>query len=344
MTRLLEQAVAADAPPERAFAGDFDRIGRDLQPGDAEAIEMRQPSRFIWQALDRVRRELIDHRTGEVVVTHVGERGLVDDVVQVAGTQDLQEVPPALGEAGGEEGKAIVPDLGRHAVLRSMASPGVIDGEPARARQAGAQHRLGLGDQGGALGGQEPHHLALGDRHAEAGKERRDPLGRDLALVMLQQHEAAQFRPKVAFDTGRQRRHQRPAVGRQPALAAVADDPRLQPQILDHEVLVALEPRAGRRGDRQHPLFADHALGGRAALRTLGLGARPSFRRRPLHPRRLDLGPALVPLEPGDLFTQRRVLFPQPDHLAEQLGHQPPQLLRRASRDVDVSEQQHASL
>jgi hypothetical protein len=27
----------------------------------------------------------------------------------VAGAQDLQEVPPALGEAGGEEGEAIVP-------------------------------------------------------------------------------------------------------------------------------------------------------------------------------------------------------------------------------------------
>jgi hypothetical protein len=87
--RVLEQAVTSDAAPERACGGDLDRAalrgdhrrsplrasrGGDLQLGDGEAIEMRQPSRFIGQALDRVRRELVDHRAGEVVVTHVGAR------------------------------------------------------------------------------------------------------------------------------------------------------------------------------------------------------------------------------------------------------------------------------
>ena len=234
--------------------------------------------------------------------------------------------------------------MGDGAPTPSRPTNGVVDGDPARGLEASAQHRLGFGDQGGALGGQEPHHLTFGDRHAQAGKERRDPLGRDLALVMLQQHEAAQLWPEVTLDARRQRGHQRPAVGRQPALAAVADDPRLQAQLLDHEVLVALEPRAGRRADRQHSLFVDHALGDRAALRPLGLGARRWPPRRALHPRRLQLGPSLQSLEPGDLLLERRVLIAQPDHLAEQLGHQPAQLLRRGGRDVDVSGQQHASL
>jgi hypothetical protein len=51
-----------------------------------------------------------------------------------------------------------------------------------------------------------------------------------------------------------------------------------------------------------------------------------------------------VSLEPGDLFPQRCILIAQPDHLAEQLGHQPPQLIRAGGRDVDVFGQQHASL
>ena len=110
-------------PPERAFGGNLDGIGRHLEPGDAEGLEVRLPGRPGDELLGRVRGKLAHHWSGEVVVTHVSERGFVDDVVVVTGAQDLQEVPPALGEAGGKEGKVSVPDLGRDAVLGAMARP-----------------------------------------------------------------------------------------------------------------------------------------------------------------------------------------------------------------------------
>ena len=69
------------------------------------------------------------------------------------------------------------------------------------------------------------------------------PLHRDLALMVLQQHEAAQLRPEMAGDARRQRRHHRPPVRRQPALAAVADHLGAQHQVLHDVGLVALEAR-----------------------------------------------------------------------------------------------------
>jgi hypothetical protein len=77
----------------------------------------------------------VDRRPREAVRAHVREGVVVDDVLVVAGAQDLQQVPPVLGGAGGEEGEAVAAaDLRRHPVLRPVAGAGVADGEPARRR------------------------------------------------------------------------------------------------------------------------------------------------------------------------------------------------------------------
>ena len=90
----VEQAVLADAAPERPFSGDLDRVRGDREP--------------------------VDHRPGEGVLAHVGERLGVDDAVAVAGAQDRQEIAAALGEAGREEGEAVVAELGGDAVAGAM--------------------------------------------------------------------------------------------------------------------------------------------------------------------------------------------------------------------------------
>jgi hypothetical protein len=140
----FEQALLADAPPERALGGELDRVGRHREPGEAERLQVRLPARSIGEAPGRVRGQPVDHRPREAVRAHVREGVVVDDVLVVTGAQDLQEVPPALREAGGEEGEAVVADLRRHPVARPVAGAGVVDGEPARRRQAGAQHHRGL--------------------------------------------------------------------------------------------------------------------------------------------------------------------------------------------------------
>ena len=168
------------------------------------ALEVRAPGRLVGEALDLVRREPVDHRPGESVLAHVGERFGVDDVVAVAGAQDRQEVAAALGGAGREEGEAVVAELGGDPVARAMPGAGVVHRDPGRGLKPRAQHRLGLLDEGLDAAGQEPHDLALGDREPERGEEGRDPLHRHLALMVLQQHEAAQLRAEMAAHARRQ--------------------------------------------------------------------------------------------------------------------------------------------
>jgi hypothetical protein len=64
--------------------------------------------------------------------------------------------------------------------------------------------------------------------------------------VVLEQNEPAQLWPKVTANLGRHRRHHRPAVRSQPAFAADANNMPMQHEILDEEVLVALEAGAWR--------------------------------------------------------------------------------------------------
>ena len=63
--------------------------------------------------------------------------------------------------------------------------------------------------------------------------------------MMLQQHETAQLRPKVAGDPGRHRRGHRPTVRRLPTFTADAHDVRAQLEILEY-----LGQKAGRLGGR----------------------------------------------------------------------------------------------
>jgi hypothetical protein len=51
--RVVEQAVAADAAPERAFGGDLDGVRRHLEAGDPERLQVRLPGRSIGEVPDR---------------------------------------------------------------------------------------------------------------------------------------------------------------------------------------------------------------------------------------------------------------------------------------------------
>lgn len=72
---------------------------------------------------------------------------------------------------------------------------------------------------------QQPHHLPLADADPDRPQLRHQPLHRHLTLVVLHQHIALQLWSEVAADARRQRRHQRLARRRQPALAPVAHRP-----------------------------------------------------------------------------------------------------------------------
>jgi hypothetical protein len=106
-------------------ASDQHRIGRDLERGDAEPVEMGQPRRLVGEALGLMLREQPDDRAGERPVAHIGERLGVDDVIAMAGAQQFQEIEPALRAGGAEPGEAVVADLRAVPVPGLVAGPGV---------------------------------------------------------------------------------------------------------------------------------------------------------------------------------------------------------------------------
>ena len=165
---------------------------------------------------------------------------------------------------------------------------------------------------------QQPNDLALGDRDADSPEQGYQTRHGHLALVVLEQHEPTQLRPEMAGDAGRHRGDYRPPVRSQPALAAEADHVRPQHEVLDQEVLVALEARAGRDIRPDDPVLVDDeppdlaSLGAAALLRRLRPGGL-------VHATGLELGPALDAFERrdlrpqlGDRLSQRGVLGQRP--------------------------------
>ena len=132
-----------------------------------------------------------DQRAGQVTAAHVSQGRGVDEIAFVAGAQELEEVEPALGEAGGKVGEGIVADLRGDAVAIPVPGAGVVDADPRRGLQPGAQHRLALVGETLLALIQEPQHLALGDIHPEVAQQARQALRRALALVIEGQQESA---------------------------------------------------------------------------------------------------------------------------------------------------------
>ena len=157
-----------------------------------------------------------------------------------------------------------------------------------------------------------------------------------MPLVVLAQDEALELRAEMAGYPLWQRRHDRFARGRQPALAPVKDRPWLYDNVLNDEVLVALE--AG--GRRQVVRLADPSfvyaelrpLGAAPALPAAAFGS--GCLRRLLHAAGLELRAALQALEPRDLLAQLRVLCLQPGVLLQSLQQQRLQLFEASHGNV----------
>jgi len=163
--------------------------------------------------------ELVDDVPRQIGAAHVGQRCRVDDVARRAAQQTTQESQARFSRPGAECGEPVGADVGGETAFAGMARAGVVDGDEGRASKSRPQHRLVLGAEILKLGGQKPHHLALGDRQAQAGQKRHDPLAGHLALKMKHQHQTMQMRAAAAHNPRRQRRNQPLAVRRLPPLA-----------------------------------------------------------------------------------------------------------------------------
>ncbi len=223
-----------------------------------------------------------------------------------------------------------------------MPRSGVIHRDPARRLQPGAQHVACFRQELVLPADQQSPELPLRDADADCLELGEQTRHRDLPLVVLRQHEAAQLRPDVARHTSRQWRDYRPPIRGDPALAAIADDPDPQHNVLHHEILVAFEARAFRNLRLEDLLFnVDPRC--RLASATAAAALSTGFRRSAvLHAARLDMWPALQSLQPRNLLTQLRYHAFLPGVLLKQPQHQLLQLGRRQT--IDVGRHDHSEL
>ena len=131
-----------------------------------------------------------------------------------------------------------------------MARAGIVDRDPVGRFQAGAQHLAGLRQKVVLPIDQQAHELTLGNADPNRLKLRDQALDRHLTLVILHQYEATQLWAKMAANAARQRRHDRLALRRQPALSAIAYHSRCQHQLLHLVGLVTFELRTPRMRTR----------------------------------------------------------------------------------------------
>src|SRR4051812_21513891 len=119
----------------------------------------------------------------------------VPQILFLFGRRNEMWVRVSLGPGGGERGEVVVAELRAEAVLQLVPGAGVIDADPGRRFQSRPQHSAGFVEEGALARVQQAHDLALGDRDAERPELGNQARHGDLALMVLQQHEAAQLRP-----------------------------------------------------------------------------------------------------------------------------------------------------
>ena len=202
---------------------------------------MGRPGGLIGEGLVRMFGQTGDHRTGKGAVAHIGQSLGIDDVIAMAGAQQREEVAAALRWGGAEPGKMSVADLGAEAVGSLVARAGVVHRDPGGAGKPGAEHITGFIEEAVLTGDQQTHELALGDHNADRPQQRQQPRHRDLPLMILGEHEAAQLWPKMSVDAFRQRRRHGCALRSLPALATEVHHMRTDHQVLHDKIRVAFE-------------------------------------------------------------------------------------------------------
>ena len=166
---------------------------------------------------------------------------------------------------------------------RAPVSSTVTNGAPASPARSTASSSA---RNRSSLRAQQPNHLPLGDRQAKPDQELHDPFAGHLALKMEHQHQPMQMGAATADDPRTERRGQRLAVRRLPALPPIKRRLGFQHQVLNDDLLIALAARA-RRGLNRHR----HGLG-RSKAETRQDRAAASTSRPSRHPPAPSLSPS----------------------------------------------------
>jgi hypothetical protein len=90
---LVVRNTGFDGAESRAIGGDPDGIGRDGEPSDAQPPQVGHSGVGVGEAAVRMLRPA-DERSGHRAGAHILERRRIDDIVAIAGAQQLEEVEP----------------------------------------------------------------------------------------------------------------------------------------------------------------------------------------------------------------------------------------------------------
>src|SRR5271157_4555602 len=101
----------------------------DIETGEAALLKVCHEGRAAGKAPLRVR-QAGNGRQGQLVLAHVIERSLVDDVIVPPGPQQLKEIEPALRGRGCKKGEAIIADMGAKAVPGLMPGSRIVNRDP----------------------------------------------------------------------------------------------------------------------------------------------------------------------------------------------------------------------
>lgn len=102
-----------------------------------------------------------------------------------------------------------------------MARAGVIDGHKRCCFKPGAQNVPGFHEEVIVLFRQQPLHLTFRDRHTQRSQRRHQPGRGRLTLMIVHQHEAAEFATEMTIDPLGQRCQDRASIRCDPAFATV---------------------------------------------------------------------------------------------------------------------------
>ena len=160
---VAQKTVRTEAAPQRAFGRDPHRVGCDRQR------VMPRRSRCACQAAGwrtAVRgcaaNGLMTGSASERL-THIAQRRIIDHVIGVSGTQQLEEIQSALAGPRAEPGEAVVADLRAEAILPGMPRAGIVHRDPAGVRNPARNTSCGFRKKFVLTIDQQPHHLPLRD-------------------------------------------------------------------------------------------------------------------------------------------------------------------------------------
>ena len=170
----------------------------------------------------------------------IAPRFCVEDIILHPGSENLQEIYPALARRRFKPAKQLVADRCRIAILTPMARPGIVCSHVARRLQPGSQDLDLFSLKPLMPFGQKPVQLTTGNVYPGISEMFQQQRLGDMLLVMQLESGDSQVRVKMPHNPLRQLPQDMLALRRQPPLKTKLRIERKQTNTLHDVILIPL--------------------------------------------------------------------------------------------------------